>query len=262
MYVYAGNVLRVCVCLCAAFFALPPSATIYRCTYTRANKRILACVRMFVLPLMPKYSRRHAPLMVKTCKRHTHIPTYIWIHVHTVCEFDGATLDDVWGQNFNLTASSSAFAALGNKFRQSACCMRIAFNRFRSAPLISAQSALWLRVKVSEHSHQLLLLRMCASDVWRVETPSCRCCTVLQARCACVCVCVCWLWSKYTGRASGNMVSEGRLKSRFQHKLETLFLRSRYASANIDTCLWVYVLNHVVVAILLQLALSIYIYSV
>lgn len=91
---------------------------------------------------MAKYSRRHAPLMVKTCKRHTH--TYIYIntcaYIHAclcVYEFDGATLA-VWGQNFNLTASPSAFAALGNKFRHSACCMRIAFNRFRSAPLSSA----------------------------------------------------------------------------------------------------------------------------
>lgn len=58
VYVYAGSVSLVCV-RAAAFFALPSSATIYRyrCTYgsvrvsvhayTRANKRILACVRMF-----------------------------------------------------------------------------------------------------------------------------------------------------------------------------------------------------------------------
>lgn len=38
---------------------------------------------MFVLPLKAKYSRRRAPLMVKTCKRHTHTFIHIQIYMNT-----------------------------------------------------------------------------------------------------------------------------------------------------------------------------------
>lgn len=255
VYVYAGNVSLVCVCA-AAFFALPPSATIYRyigvpmevyvylCTHTHvqisAYLRVCGCLRR-QHSLMAKYSRRHAPLMVKTCKRHTHthIPIYKYMCIHTrvfvcVCmSLMGRRLLLFGGKTSTWLRRRLLLLHLATSFANplAACASRSTAFALRRSFLLCSESSLWLRVKVSEHEHEhsrshQLLLRMCAADVCRVETPSC--CTVLQARLR-MCVCV---WSRYvcvyTGWAYGNMEGVSgrgrRLKSRFQHKLETLFL--------------------------------------
>lgn len=143
------------------------------------------------------------------------------------------------GANLNLTASPSAFAALGNKFRQSgAACGLLHAHRVQPLSLCCcSESSLWLRVKVSEHSHQLL--RMCGSDdvasSRRGKAQFQAVAVALYCRLVCVCVwvlCVCivcayCMWSRYTGRASGNQEGVScsrRLESRFQHKREILFL--------------------------------------
>lgn len=95
--------VRVCVCVCT-----------HTHVQTSAYLRLyVCCMWMFVLPLKAKYSRRRAPLMVKTCKRHTH--TYIY--KYTCIRVRVCICACCLGANLNLTASPSAFAALGNKFR-------------------------------------------------------------------------------------------------------------------------------------------------
>lgn len=156
-----------------------------------------------------------------------------------VCEFDGATLA-VWGQTSTWLRRRLLLLHLATSFASlallAACCMRIAFNRFRSVAARRARSD-WgsrsasirisccacaaqttsRRVDAARRSSKLLLLH-CSAGL-----SVCVCVWVL---CVCI-VCAYCMWSRYTGRASGNQEGVScsrRLESRFQHKREILFL--------------------------------------
>lgn len=151
-----------------------------------------------------------------------------------VCEFDGATLA-VWGQTSTWLRRRLLLLHLATSF---AACGLLHAHRVQPLSLCCcSESSLWLRVKVSEHSHQLL--RMCGSDdvasSRRGKAQFQAVAVALYCRLVCVCVwvlCVCivcayCVWSRYTGRASGNQEGVScsrRLESRFQHKREILFL--------------------------------------